>query len=207
MQGHRPEEAFTPTVEAEFGPGNVIVVQHALGGQPIQRWYKKWKSPDGTTPETTGDLYDRLMEEVRAKLSGKRIKTVTFFWMQGERDARMGWGSVYKESLEGLITQLSDDLQRDDLNVVIGRLSDHDMSNERFPDWTMVRDIQVQVAEKHPRAVWIDTDDLNDGVNRRGKQIQDDLHYSAEGYKTFGRRMADAAIDLIKKHSPEPELD
>ncbi len=83
MQGHRPDEAFTPAVVAAFGAENVIVVQDALGGQPIQRWYKGWTAPDGT--------------------------------------------------------------------------------------------------------------------NRRGKQIKDDLHYSAEGYKTFGKRMAEAAIDLIKK--------
>ena len=108
------------------------------------------------------------------------------------------WGSVYRESLEGLIEQLGNDLGRDDLNVVIGRLSDFDIKNARYPQWTMVREAQVQVAEKHPSAAWIDTDDLNDGVNRRGAQIKDDLHYSAEGYKIFGKRMADAAIELIK---------
>ncbi len=198
MQGHRPDEAFTPAVQAAFGRENVVVVQHALGGQPIQRWYKKWKSPNGEAPETTGDLYDQLMERVRAETSGQQIDSVSFFWMQGERDARMQWGPVYRESLEGLIEQLGDDLRRDDLNVVIGRLSDFDMQNATYPHWTMVREIQVQVAEKHPSAAWIDTDDLNDGVNRRGAQIKDDLHYSAEGYKIFGKRMADAAIELIK---------
>jgi lysophospholipase L1-like esterase len=85
------------------------------------------------------------------------------------------------------------------MNVVIGRLSDFDMENRRYPHWTMVRDIQVRVAKKYPRAAWIDTDDLNDGVNRKGKPIKNDLHYSAEGYKTFGKRMADAAIGLIKR--------
>ncbi len=199
MQGHRPDEAFTPAVEAAFGSKNVVVVQHALGGQPIQRWYKKWKYPDGKKPETTGDLYDQLMEKVRAEMVGKKIGTVTFLWMQGERDAKMKWGPVYEKSLNGLIKQLSDDLGRDDMNVVIGRLSDFDMKNKRYPHWTMVREIQVRVAKKHPRAAWINTDDLNDGVNRRGKQIKNDLHYSAEGYKTFGKRMADAAIGLIKK--------
>ncbi len=198
MQGHRPDEAFTPAVQAAFGRENVIVVQHAVGGQPIQRWYKKWRFPNGESPETTGDLYDQLMEKVRAGMSGQEIATVSFFWMQGERDARMGWGPVYRDSLEGLIEQLGDDLGRDDLNVVIGRLSDFDVGNARYPHWTMVREAQVQVAKEHPRAAWIKTDDLNDGVNRRGTQIKDDLHYSAEGYKIFGKRMADAAIELVR---------
>ncbi|MBP89193.1 MAG: acetyl xylan esterase [Planctomycetaceae bacterium] len=36
-------ESFTPTVIKEFGKDNVIVVKDAKGGQPIRRWYKKWK--------------------------------------------------------------------------------------------------------------------------------------------------------------------
>ena len=89
MQGHRPQEAFTPAVNEALGNQNVIIVQDALGGQPIQRWYKAWKSPEGTKPETTGDLYDRLMGKVKPAINGKDLVSVTFIWMQGERDAKM----------------------------------------------------------------------------------------------------------------------
>ncbi len=199
MQGHRPQEAFTPAVEAALGAENVIVVQDAMGGQPIQRWYKEWTAPDGKKPAKTGDLYDRLMRKVNAAVGDTKIKTVSFFWMQGERDAKMGWGEVYETGLNGLIKQLGDDFERDDLIVVIGRLSDFDMANARYKHWTKVREVQVKVAGDHPRGAWVDTDDLNDGANRRGKQIKNDLHYSAEGYKTFGKRMAEAALGLIEK--------
>ena len=64
----------------------------------------------------------------------------------------------------------------------------------------MVRDIQVKIAENHPRGAWVDTDDLNDGMNRKGKTIKNDLHYSVDGYKTFGKRLADEAIQLIEKN-------
>ena len=47
MQGHRPDEAFTPAVEKALGKSKVIVVQDALGGQPIHRWCKEWKDPEG----------------------------------------------------------------------------------------------------------------------------------------------------------------
>ena len=56
MQGHRPQEAFAPAVKEVFEEDKVIVVQDALGGQPIQRWWKDWKSPDGEKPKQTGDL-------------------------------------------------------------------------------------------------------------------------------------------------------
>ena len=73
------------------------------------------------------------------------------------------------------------------------------MNNERYPHWTMVRDIQVKVAESNPRFEWVDTDDLNDGVNRRGREIEDDLHMSGEGYVIMGKRFAESSIELINK--------
>ena len=36
-----PEEAFTPMVEKHGR--QIIVVQDALGGQPVHRWWKEWK--------------------------------------------------------------------------------------------------------------------------------------------------------------------
>ena len=199
MQGHRPQEAFTPTVKKALGKANVIVIQDALGGQPIQRWWKQWKSPKGEKPAKTGDLYDRLMGKVNPAIKGQALKSVTFIWMQGERDAKQLWGPVYAASLKGLYEQLGNDLKRKDINFVIGRLSDFDMANKRYRHWTMVREAQVKVAESDPRFAWVNTDDLNDGVNRKGKPIKNDLHYSAEGYKILGKRFAQSALKLIKQ--------
>jgi len=204
MQGLRPDSSFIPAVESEFGTDNVIIVFDALGGQPIRRWYKKWKPalvdttiPRRERPTGTGDLYDRFMVQAYDTISDEKISTVTFVWMQGERDANEKLGEVYEESLIGLYNQLCEDLDRSDINFVIGRISDFDMNNERYPHWTMVRDIQVKVAESNPRFVWVNTDDLNDGVNRRGREIKDDLHMSGEGYKIMGKRFAEESIELI----------
>jgi hypothetical protein len=117
--------------------------------------------------------------------------------MQGERDARMKYGEVYENSLLGLYEQLSSDLHRTDINFIIGRLSDFDMQNEKWPHWTMLRDIQMKVGESNPRFGWINTDDLNDGINREGKDIPNDLHMSEVGYKIMGKRFAEKAIQLI----------
>ncbi len=199
MAGLKPEESFTPAVETKFGKDHVVVVKDAHGGQPIRRWYKAWKSASGEKPDKTGDLYDRLLTQVKKAMDGKKIQTVTFLWMQGERDAREKHADVYAASLKGLYAQLSKDLGREDVNLVIGRLSDFDMDNKKYPHWTRIRKVQVEVAEAHDRAAWVNTDDLNDGKNRRGKEIKDDLHYSAEGYKVFGERLAKEAIALINK--------
>lgn len=199
MAGLRPNESFTPTVAKIFGKDRILVVKDAQGGQPIRRWYKNWKPAAGKKgPKATGDLYDRLLKKVQAAIKGQKLLSVTFLWMQGERDARERHGDVYAASLKGLVDQLETDLKRKDINVVIGRLSDFDMKNRRYGHWTKIREVQVQFAKTHPRAAWVDTDDLNDGLNRRGKKIMNDLHYSAEGYKTLGKRFAEEAAALVK---------
>ena len=200
MQGHRPDEVFTPMVQEALGRERVIVIQDALGGQPIHRWWKEWRDPKGEKPNQIGDLYDRLMEKVNAGIEGHKIKTVCFVWMQGERDAKMGWGKLYEKALLGLHSQLAKDLnlRANDLGFVIGRLSDFDISNKRYPHWTMVREAQERVANSSKNFFLVNTDDLNDGLSRKGKTIKDDLHYSAEGYKILGKRFAEFSIKTIR---------
>jgi len=201
MQGHRPDEAFTPSVEKALGKDKVIVVQDALGGQPIHRWWKGWHDPQGKKPAQSGDLYDRLMGKVNPAIKGQKLASVSFVWMQGERDAKMGWGDLYEEALVGLHAQLAKDLGKNpkDMAFVIGRLSDFDLNNKTYRHWTKVRKAQVKVADSSPKFAWIDTDDLNDGKNRRGKDIKNDLHYSAEGYKTLGKRFAESCLKRLGK--------
>jgi len=193
MAGLNPAISFTPAVEAAFGKDNVIVVKDAQGGEPIRRWYKQWKPAQGDAVEGTGDLYDRLMKKVEAQADSREFTSVTFVWMQGERDAKEKHGEVYAESLRGLIDQLALDLGRKEINFVIGRLSDFDMNNKGWKHWTMVREAQVEVAEKDPRGAWVDTDDLNDKPGGRN-----DLHYTRDGYKILGERFAEKAITLIR---------
>ena len=200
MEGLMPEQSFTPKVNERFGTKNVIMVKNAHSGQPIRRWFKDWKPLSGNLPKAKTDLYDSLMMKVNNAVEKESIATVTFIWMQGERDARGKLGEVYERSLNGLYKQLCHDLNRKDINFIIGRLNDFDMNNETYPHWTMIRDIQVKVGKSNPRFDWIDTDDLNDGLSRTGKELKNDLHMSAEGYKVMGKRFAEKAIQLIENH-------
>lgn len=195
-----PEETFIPSIEAVYGEENILVVKDALGGQPIRRWYKDWKPREGNNPLVQADLYDSLMNKVYKVIETEKMASITFIWMQGERDAKEKHGEVYKKSLTGLYKQLSSDLNRKDINFIIGRLSDFDMQNKIYAHWTMIRDIQVEVAESDSRFAWINTDDLNDGFNTSGKEISNDLHMSVEGYKTMGKRFAEKAIQLINSN-------
>ncbi len=201
MQGHRPQEAFIPMIEDAYGRENVIILQHAIGGKPIHRWWKGWKAPDGNKPEESGDIYDDLLQKTMPLIKGEKIKSVCFLWMQGERDARMGWGDLYEKALLGLHAQLAEDLnwEPEELIFVIGRLSDFDMENKKYPHWRKVRDVQSKLTTQKENWHLVNTDDLNDGLNRKGRMISNDLHYSADGYKVLGQRFARTCIEAISK--------
>ncbi len=202
MVGLQPNASFTPTVEKTFGPDNILVVKDAEGGQPIRRWYKGVKLSDPDKEQPVGDLYDRLLTKVHQAITSTTIRTMTFVWMQGEGDAFEENGEIYAVYLQGLIDHLRHDLGRHDINVVIGRLSDYgELGSKRSHHWTMIRSAQVAVATADARTVWVDTDHLNDGLNRKGQEIKNALHYSAEGYIILGKRFAQKAIQLLKMNS------
>lgn len=200
MAGLHPEESFTPAVEAAFGKENVIVVKSAYGGQPIRRWYQNPGNRKESEAPSPTDLYDSLMNKVRPAIKDQKIAAVTFIWMQGERDAREKLGDVYEENLLGLYHRLAQDLKRKDMFFIIGRLSDFGLTNSQYPHWNMIRDIQVKLGESDPKFSWIDTDDLNDGKNRGGQPIHNDLHMSGDGYVIMGKRFAEKAIALLREN-------
>ncbi|MEP2775004.1 MAG: sialate O-acetylesterase [Luteolibacter sp.] len=181
-----PGVSFTPAVEKAFGKDKVTVVKGAKGGMPIKEWYKDWKPAEGKVRGKNGALYDKLIAVMTPAIEGKEFDSVTFVWMQGERDSKDGWDKVYKDSLLGLVQQLRDDLGRQDINVVIGRLSDAKLGT---PGWDSIRQIQKEVCEANPRWKWVNTDDLDRPKN--------DVHYTEAGYRMLGERFAEKAILLI----------
>jgi len=116
--------------------------------------------------------------------------------MQGESDASKAKSSIYKEAMAGVIKQLRDDMKCPGMSVVIGRISD---CHKGKPDWDAVRKAQEDVAAEDPLTVWVDTDDLNDGVNKKtGKKFDRGLHYTRDGYDELGRRFAAESVKLLQ---------
>jgi hypothetical protein len=194
MKRFQHEQFFIPAVRAAYGTENVIVIKNAEGGQPISMWYKAWTSSKGEKPKKTGRLYDALIKQVKERTSDLEIRTVTFIWMQGEADVKAGDVDVYAKSFKGLLDQLETDLGRKDINVIIGRLSDFGLKKRSNPKWDEMRKVQMSLADESPRAVWVDTDDLN------GEKHS--LHYvRPDGYRKLGQRYVEAARKLIEENS------
>ncbi len=192
MVGLNPDLSFTPMLQHAFPHDDIIVIKDAENGQPIRCWYKQAPPQPEQHILPVGFLYKRLISKVKASLSNKQPQTIAFIWMQGERDAIEHHGNRYGGDLEGLIQQLQHDLGRDDIAIVIGRLSDFGLKEHQYhEEWEKIRHSQVRVAGANSLRTWVDTDDLNGA--------HDDLHYTAEGYQQFGTRLAQAAIHLINQ--------
>lgn len=205
MVGLKPEISFTPTVNQALGTNAVIIVKDAHSGQSIRSWCKSnHEHPPATVgriPKVKGELYTPLMRKVNAAIKGETIQTITFVWMQGESDLR---NTAYDAYLKELLSQLQEDLNFKDINLVIGRISDNGLdSTRRLEGRKYIRRTQVEFAESYPRGAWVDTDAFND--RKKDGKIVHDLHYTPEGYKALGKRFAETALMLLA--APNKERD
>jgi hypothetical protein len=191
---------FQQSVEKVLGKDKVIAVRVGWPSQPIKMWHKAWVPPEGMqdpSPDKNGTTYDTLIKSTQKVISGKQIDSVTFIWMQGEEDARMGWGSVYEKSFNGVLEQLKQDLNVTEINYVVGRINDYWTTGKGLKDGDLVRATLVKLGEAGPNAAWINTDDLNKGVNPWGGYDECDGHYSPHAYRVIGQRFARKACLLI----------
>lgn len=206
MQGLQPENGFLPAARKRLPDSEVVHLKVAKGGQPIRYWVAEWdaiaKGAGLSQTNPKGPIYyEAIMRGLRPILAQHpHPASISFCWMQGERDAKSGMEPAYEAALKQLIANLRRDLIRPDLNVVIGRISDHDPGEKWRAGWEAVRRIHVKVATEDPHGAWVDTDDTNN-KSKNGKP-NNDLHYTKEGYTLFGERLARQAVRLIEGREP-----
>lgn len=211
MAGMNAALGFEPETKELFPDAEVVYFKVARGGQPIRYWVEEWNeiaAKNGIdveakrgTEKNKGTIYYQPILDQYKKLIEQYPEpaSVTFCWMQGERDAKEQLSAAYADSMTQLIKNLRRDLNQPEMNFVIGRLSDFGKADN--VEWEKVREAQVEVATNVSRGAWVDCDDLNDKVSRDGVK-RDDLHYTREGYELLGRRYARQAKALIDGKQP-----
>jgi hypothetical protein len=103
---------------------------------------RKARAKDQGT-KATAFFYPRILSQFAEMLKEHpNPASITFCWMQGENDSKTGLHAPYADALKQLIANLRRDLKRPDMNVVIGRISDHERINP--PAWKTVRESQVE---------------------------------------------------------------
>lgn len=210
MAGMNPKLGLEPEAARLFPDAEVVYFKVARGGQPIRYWVAEWNeiaerhgldvkiTPDGGEGDGTR-YYQPILKQYRQLLDKHpQPASVTFCWMQGERDAREKLSAAYTDALNQLIANLRRDLKQPGMNFVIGRLSDFGKPDNAH--WQDVRKAQVEVAGGDPHGAWVDCDDLND--KEKGGVKRDDLHYTKEGYELLGRRYVRQAKALIEGAKP-----
>ena len=203
MAGMNPSLGFEPETKAVFPDAEVVYFKVAHGGQPIRLWVEEWNDiakKHNLASSVKATAYYKPILDQYAKLIEKHPNpaSVTFCWMQGERDAREKLSAAYSDALKQLISNLRRDLKQPKMNFVIGRLSD--FGKPDYTDWQDVRKAQVALAEADERGAWVDCDDLNDKLKAGVKN--NDLHYTKEGYELLGRRYVRQAKALIDGTKP-----
>ena len=210
MQGMDPETGFMPEAKKLFGDEEVVYIKVAKGGQPICRWLEEWvaiakekgldeKHIKRIHKDGKVEFYQPILDQYQEMLKKHpKLTSVTFCWMQGERDANGGAHAPYKDALKLLISNLRRDLKRRDMNVVIGRIGDYALDR---PSCVKVRKAQHEIPNEDPRGAWVDVDDLNDRMVK-GK-MQSVVHYNRpDGYITLGRRFARQGHSLVTGKKP-----
>ena len=210
MAGMNPETGFMTEAKELFKDEKVVYIKVAKGGQPICRWLEEWQGIAKKNGLDEGhikrihkggkvEFYQPILDQYKEMVQKHpKFKSVTFCWMQGERDASGGADAAYKDALSLLISKLRRDLKRPDMNVVIGRISDAALDRS---SWLAVRKAQCEITDEDPRGAWVDVDDLNDR-EKDGKVINA-VHYNRpEGYIILGQRFARQGYALIKGEKP-----
>jgi hypothetical protein len=203
MAGMDPKLGFEPEAKKLFPDAEVVYFKVSRGGQPIRFWVEEWNTIAARhklDSKSEGTKYYEPILKEYATIQEKHPNpaSVTFCWMQGERDAREKLSAAYEDALKQLSVNLRRDLKQPNMNFVIGRLSDY--GPEGDASWQAVRKIQVSIASADKQGAWVDCDDLNDKEAKGVKR--NDLHYTKPGYELLGRRYARQAKALIEGNPP-----
>jgi hypothetical protein len=140
-------------------------------------------------------LYGSCLKRARAASPMGHISGILF--LQGETDAQdpvlypqpepqpFDWSHLFT----AFITDFRNDLHEPELPVVFAQLGPDPLSPD-FPNWKIVQKQQSSIDL--PMTAIITTDDL---------PVLDGVHFTADSYRTIGRRFADAYWDLVE-HAP-----
>ena len=199
-------DAFTESVQQHFGKDHATVVMRMKSGRGIRFWVADYSQPrgrglSGKKMSSNGQEYQPLIEAAKDAARNASFDTVGFVWMQGESDANNRLSDVYESSFVKLMQQLENDLGRDDMYYVIGRINDYARGRPDNEHWRRVREAQMRLGKITGNG-WVDTDDLNGGDQQ---QPHGDIHFPQQGARALGQRFADKAIELIEKRKVREE--
>lgn len=201
------ELSFAYTLQQKYPNKKIALVKYARGGTSIDslamaNWAGCWE-PDVQSRKGLNQYdyflktLDNAMKEQDIDGDGKSDTLVPsgILWMQGEQDAAVDEAAAlrYYDNLKRLMDLVRASLRKDDLPVVIGKISDS-WNNETGKVWKYGELVQY-AEEKYAR------EDGNAEIVRstRYYEYSDPWHYNTVGYIDFGKQFAYKMITLLEK--------
>lgn len=181
----------------------VAVANVAIGGQSIDLFdkdrnkaYVQNAKNKGDTwwiqylDEYGGDAYKRIVE--MGKIAKQKGVIKGFLFHQGEADYQMNdWPKRVKKVYDDLIAEL--ELDPEKTPILIGELAP-------TGDLGWRNDAVKQAADLIPNGHLISAQGCP-----ALKEASYTLHFTREGYQTFGERYAEKMLELLKAQEPEPD--
>ena len=181
----------------------VAVANIAIGGQSIDlfdkdrnKTYVQNAKNKGDTwwiqylDEYGGDVYKRIVE--MGKIAKQKGVIKGFLFHQGEADYQMNdWPSRVKKVYDDLIAEL--ELDPEQTPILIGELAP-------TGDLGWRNDAVKQAADLIPNGHLISAQGCP-----ALKEASYTLHFTREGYETFGKRYAEKMLEILKSQEPPPD--
>lgn len=176
-----PELSFGHAISKAFPNDDIRLVKYAANGTAL---YNDWAP-------TKGAQYVSFMGTVMNALGDLRSNNIEFeiagmLWLQGESDAQEKKGEDYKKNLLAFIKRMRTEFDKSKMPFVIARVRDFYGKGAQAQ---MVRDAQVEVADKTESVSWFDTDDCG--------QLIKGGHYTSAGLIKIGKKFAEQFDDMI----------
>lgn len=183
IAGVGPGRSFGVAIADADASIDVGLVPTAVGGSPVTAW-----EPGVLYPETGAHPWDDSIRRAKAAMQAGQFKAI--LWHQGEADANPGAAPLYEQRLRALIARFRTELGNPSLPFIVGQLG-------RFPGRTWT-DAYIQVDAAHrriaadvPNVAFVSSDGLGDNG--------DNLHFSADAAREFGRRYAAAYLTMAQR--------
>lgn len=169
---------------AAANPGVTIgLIPCAVGGSPIAAW-----QPGVFYQPTKSHPWDDALRRTKLALQAGTLKGI--LWHQGESDSSRDLAPAYEGKLHDLIARFRRELKAPAVPFVVGQLG-------RFADapWTEFRTRVDRAHRELPLKVKQTAFVPSEGLTHKG----DKTHFNAESYREFGRRYAQAYLELAAK--------
>ncbi len=189
-----PSDYFGRTMVQELPDKKVGVIAVAMGGSPIEMFDKDLyqqklnDEPDAWWAQLAkryygGNPYGRIIEMAKKAQEVGVIKGILLH--QGEtNNGDPNWPNMVKKIYKDMLRDLN--LRASDVHIFVGETEYADMGGGCSWHNTVVARIPEVIPTGHVVSA--------EGIPGNGT---DPWHFSAEGYRIFGRRYAEAVLDVI----------